>query len=61
MACLGWGAVDVLFELGQGYRPGSVTNVLLPGGTFDGLDVVAVLFGATLAGAVSLAVSRSAS
>jgi hypothetical protein len=56
MACVTWGAIDLVFELGQ--RSGIS---LFPGGTFDPLDLAGVLLGTTLAGAVGLAILRSQS
>jgi hypothetical protein len=56
MACLAWGIVDVVFELGQ-----RSAIRLFPGGTFDPLDLVGVLLGATLAGATGFLILRSPS
>ncbi len=56
MACLAWGVVDVVFELGQSTGIG-----FFPGGTFDPLDLSGVLLGTTLAGAVGLAIMRGQS
>jgi hypothetical protein len=56
IACLAWAVIGVVFELGQrtGIR-------FFPGGTFDPLDLLGVLLGATLAGAVGFAILRSSS
>jgi hypothetical protein len=55
-ACASWSAIDVLFELAQ-----RTSSSFFPGGTFDPLDVLAVIVGAALAYAVASAVTRSKS
>jgi len=52
-ACIGWVGIDIGFELAQRYR-----IELLPRGTFDPLDVLGVLMGASLSCAVALALIR---
>jgi hypothetical protein len=53
ITCLLWCAVDLVFEVGQrtGIR-------FFAGGTFDPLDLLGVLLGATMAGAVGVALLR---
>jgi hypothetical protein len=53
LACFGWLVVDVVFELAQATR-----IRFFPGGTFDPLDLLGVLLGVTLAGAVLWSKSR---
>lgn len=53
-ACVGWAAVDVIFELAQRYRV-----ELFPAGTFDPLDVLGVLIGASLSCVVAWTLIRS--
>jgi hypothetical protein len=55
-ACASWSAVDVLFELAQ-----RSSSPFFPGGTFDPLDVLAIIIGAALAYAVAFVVARSKS
>ena len=52
--CIGWIGIDSGFELAQRYRV-----ELLPSGTFDPLDVLGVLIGASLSCAVALILIRS--
>ena len=51
--CLVWALIDVLFELGQRYP-----TRFLPSGTFDPLDVLGVLAGASLAAALASTFAR---
>ena len=53
IACLAWCGVDLVFEAGQ-----RTASRFFPAGTFDPLDVLAILLGATLAGVVALATLR---
>jgi len=53
IACLTWCVIDLVFEAGQ-----RTTSRFFPAGTFDPLDVLAILLGATLAGVVALATLR---
>lgn len=51
--CLAWCAIDLVFEAGQ-----RTEIAFFPGGTFDPFDLLGVLLGAALAGAVCLATLR---
>lgn len=54
IACVVWCLVDLVFEVGQ------VSRIrFLPSGTFDPLDLLGVMSGATLAGVVGLGTLRS--
>jgi hypothetical protein len=53
-ACLAWCAIDLVLEAGQ-----RTEIAFFPAGTFDPLDLLGVLLGAALAGAVGLAKLRS--
>ena len=55
-ACLAWCAIDLVFEAGQ-----RTDIAFFPAGTFDPLDLLAVLLGVALAAAVGFATLRSTS